>query len=166
MCWKLCPVHSFKVVLLSNGTLCSLNTQSGQNQVVSNEKEGKGTYTDVTYVNDGFRYLGSENSLVLKALHIKDFQCKFTFRTYPFDTQDCYIQLKIPERYKDHLSLIAGSVNYSVDMSMAQCILRNVSLAVNDKQASSLVIFNWKGVFIPHFYQHFSSWLCHWCLCL
>ena len=139
----------------------SLNTQSGQNQVVSIEKEDKGTYPDVTYVNDGFRYLGSENSLVLKALHIKDFQCNFNFRTYPFDTQDCYIQLKIPERYKDHLSLIAGSVNYSVDMSMAQYILRNVSLAVNDDTSlitchfqlkRSVGIYHIHSTFLPTFF--------------
>ena len=138
----------------------SLNTQSGQNQVVSIQKEGKGTYPDVTYVNDGFRYLGSENSLVLKALHIKDFQCKFNFITYPFDTQDCYIQLKVPERYKDHLSLIAGSVNYSVDMSMAQYILRNVYLAVNEtglitchfQLKRSVGIYHIHSTFLPTFF--------------
>ena len=137
----------------------SLNTQSGQNQVVSIQQEVNGSFPDVTNVNDGFRYSGSENSLVLKALHIKDFQCKFNFRSYPFDSQDCYIQLKIPDLYKDHLNLVPGAVQYSSEMSMAQYILKNVSLATTDSGINchfqlkrSVGIYHIHSTYLPTFF--------------
>ena len=110
----------------------SLNTQSGQNQVVSIIKESNGSYPDTNFVNYGLRYPGNENSLMLKALHIKEFECQFEFQTYPFDSQNCFIQLSVPERHKEHLKLSAGSVYYSQEMSMAQYVLKNVTLVVID----------------------------------
>ena len=133
----------------------SLSTKSGQIQEISVLKEGLGRPLENTY-DEGLTYPGSENSLRLTALHIKEFQCDYQLKAYPFDTQRCYIKLRLPKIGTNHMSLIAGQVEVSSNISIAQFNLEHIHLMTNDNSNIECHFDLKRTVAIYHIYATFS----------
>ena len=76
---------------------------SDSNQMITNSqsstvfvhKRGKRELLDISNVNEGDTYKGSENPLVYTADYDLVNHCVFKFYYYPFDTQVCEIQVSL-----------------------------------------------------------------------
>ena len=56
-------------------------------------KRGAGEFFDLSNVNEGTIYKGSENPLLFTSKYVSTHHCVFELHYYPFDTQICEIQV-------------------------------------------------------------------------
>ena len=77
------------------------------------QRGGKGTPNPITELDEGKRFKGNENDLILTALQEGRFFCLFEFSKFPFDTQDCSIDLHIPREIKNYITLEPKQLIYS-----------------------------------------------------
>ena len=133
----------------------SLSTKSGQVQEISVLKEGLGTPFENTY-EEGLTYAGSENSLKLTALHIKQFQCDYQLKAYPFDTQRCFIKLRLPKIGTNHMTLMPGEVQISPNISIAQFEIQDIHLRTNGNSSIECYFDLKRTVANYHIYATFS----------
>ena len=68
--------------------------------------------THVTSLDEGNVYEGKENSLMVKVDHQFDFHCSFELSNFPFDNQDCGIQIGSPVEIRNMTRLKPGSLTY------------------------------------------------------
>ena len=68
-------------------------------------KEGKPTIKSEKALNEGERYSGYENSLVLFGQYQNYFFCAFELTYFPFDTQHCSIEIRVPLNMRKYIRL-------------------------------------------------------------
>ena len=67
---------------------------------------------DVSIINEGNQFSGEENELFLAAKDELIFKCTFDLSRFPFDYQNCSIDLKLPIELKNYITLISNGVEY------------------------------------------------------
>ena len=67
---------------------------------------------DLSYLNEGNKFNGSESFLQLFAKHQCNFECKFDLREFPFDAQKCSIDFQMPWLDRKHMTLQPREVQY------------------------------------------------------
>ena len=85
---------------------------NGQVNVEIQRKEF-GTLNPITNLDEGQRFEGNQNDLILTALQEGSFFCLFEFSNFPFDTQDCSIDLHIPREIKNYITMEPKQLIYS-----------------------------------------------------
>lgn len=63
--------------------------------------------------NEGNTFSGDQNELVLFAHHHYNFHCPFELSRFPFDIQNCSIDIQIPDEIKDYITLDPKNLEYS-----------------------------------------------------
>ena len=81
--------------------------------VVKILKQGEYINNDITDLNEGTLFHGSENDLQLDAYYENTFKCLFELKRFPFDTQNCSINLKIPDEIKKYIKLKPKDLNFT-----------------------------------------------------
>ena len=99
-------------------SLCFSNTK-GNLQVLADDsmtvqvlREGNGVLMESMNLHEGNLYEGKENSLMVKVDHQFDFHCSFELSNFPFDNQDCGIQIGSPVEIRNLTRLMPGSLTY------------------------------------------------------
>ena len=62
---------------------------------------------------EGNTFSGDQNELVLFAHHHYNFHCPFELSRFPFDIQNCSIDIQIPDEIKDYITLDPKNLEYS-----------------------------------------------------
>ena len=75
-------------------------------------RQGKPKYNIVTRVNEGHLFNGEENELQLIAKDELEFNCLYDLSWFPFDNQQCSIQIRIPLDLRDYITFEAQEVAY------------------------------------------------------
>lgn len=76
-------------------------------------RHGKPVKNDVSQLNEGNIFSGDENDLYLVAKINPSFHCFFELSRFPFDTQHCYITIKIPIEIQNETTLIPKQIIYT-----------------------------------------------------
>ena len=63
-------------------------------------------------IEEDYLYDGSENAMRLERYYNIRLHCDYKLRAYPFDTQNCPVELEIPARLQPQMSLILHKVTH------------------------------------------------------
>ena len=94
------------------------NTERGQRSINDDEsfatisRTGKGTGSDSSISEDINIYKGSENSISMSRIYNIDFFCDYDMRWYPFDSQTCFMAMKLGGGVEKLVSLTPGLLEY------------------------------------------------------
>ena len=76
-------------------------------------RQGESIYNDVSELNEGHIFSGEENGLQLKTQYEQTFKCLFELSKFPFDTQYCTMNIKIPQEIRNYTQLKTKTLTYS-----------------------------------------------------
>ena len=99
--------------LFYSNTENNVKILSTDNIVVEVQREGNGKPNPVADLDEGKKYKGDENDIVLSAYHDDFFYCLFDLSEFPFDSQKCDITIKIPKEIKDYITLQPNNLTYT-----------------------------------------------------
>ena len=75
-------------------------------------RQGEPENNDVSELNEGWLFKGAENELQLVAKDELTFRCSFNLSSFPFDVQECSIDVSIPKEFRDYTTLMPMEVEY------------------------------------------------------
>ena len=87
------------------------NSNFGQRTTTDSEtsfhvkRHGKHGNNPVTEIHEDYIYKGSENPMVLARYYTVTLTCGFELELYPFDHQECPIELEVPFEHATHMDL-------------------------------------------------------------
>ena len=74
--------------------------------------QGPAMPNSIQELHEGNTFSGHENSLLLLAQHQNDFYCTFELANFPFDTQTCGIDIRVPNENINYVVLQPLSLVY------------------------------------------------------
>ena len=96
-------------------SLCFKNSNLGERTKVDSEtsfhikKHGLYRHNKITEIHEDYIYDGIENPLVLSRYYTVALTCGFELKLYPFDHQECPIELEVPFEHATHMKLFLAS---------------------------------------------------------
>ena len=118
-------------------------------------KEGEGTGNDNEHLDAAEVYDGSENPFVYNRVYSVELECDFNLRSYPFDTQECFIELGVPFALKSKVELEGNSISFNGSTDLPQFEVKAALNETEDGKAFFIVILKRKfayhlvSVYIP-----------------
>ena len=97
-------------LILSN-TIGNVPISRDEPVVVKILKQGPYVHNDITDLHEGTLFLGNENDLQLDGEYEHTFKCLFELKRFPFDTQNCSVNIKIPHEIKKYIKLKPRDLN-------------------------------------------------------
>ena len=99
-------------------------------------RNGSGVFTEPELSNADV-YEGKENPIAYRRSYSVNLSCDFKLQTYPFDTQQCTIQLRVPSKQEEWVSVRAERLSYvgKVELqqfSVGKIFLRNMKINKED----------------------------------
>jgi len=85
-------------------------------------------------------FLGELNPLLYRRTYSTKFDCSFNLRSYPFDTQECAMILKVPKYHADLVELVANNISYTGPTLLAQFEVVKTTLS-NSKHPKFIMLF-------------------------
>ena len=83
-------------------------------------REGEGKPNELTALTAAEIFLGHENPFHYRRTYSTKFECKFNLRSYPFDTQECLMDLRVPSSQTDEVNLTAYHIRYTGPKDLPQ----------------------------------------------
>ena len=81
--------------------------------VVKILKQGQSIHNEMSDLHEETLYLGDENDLQLDGQYETTFKCLFELKNFPFDTQHCTMNLKIPHGIRNYTKLKAKKLTFT-----------------------------------------------------
>ena len=126
-----------------------------ENTALVVRKEGNATYNDQEDLEPAEVFRGDENPFVYERSYSLDLECDFDLRNYPFDTQECFIELGVPFALRTKVELNAEEIHFKEQIDLAQFHVQSCVVFTNDGLAYFIVFFKRKfsyhlvSVYIP-----------------
>ena len=99
-------------LILSN-TVGNMPILRDESIVVKIIKQGTHFHNNNIDVHEGMLFQGSENDIQLDGQYETTFKCLFELQRFPFDTQNCTINLKIPDEIRNYTILKPKDLHYT-----------------------------------------------------
>ena len=118
-------------------------------------KEGEGYGNDYEDLDAAEIYQGTENPFLYSRIYSEELECDFDLRSYPFDTQACTIELRVPYSLETKVALLAEKINYNGSKSLSQFEVEFALNRTEDGKALFIILLNRKfayhlvSVYIP-----------------
>ena len=118
-------------------------------------KEGNGTYNNLEELERATVFNGEENPFVYERSYSIPLECDFDLRSYPFDTQECFIELGVPFALRNKVELYAEKIVFKKRIELTQFHVQSSVVSSVDGIAYFIVIFKRKfayhlvSVYIP-----------------
>ena len=95
---------------------------SGDTVGVKVLKQGIPNLKNAMELNEGKIFLGKENDLELNSKHEGLFRCNYKLSNFPFDTQRCSINIKVPNEIKNFTNINPKQLIYSGTNSLIKLL--------------------------------------------
>ena len=96
-------------------------------------RTGKFELNSIYEVHEARLYKGDENVLQYSRKYQMDFKCKYDLAFYPFDSQSCNIEMKIPSSYNAYMDVFPNQTGIIGESQLDQFWITKVDLyAVNN----------------------------------
>ena len=118
-------------------------------------KEGEGYENDIKDLDAAELYYGEDNPFVYDRVYSIELECDFNLRSYPFDTQECFIELGVPFALKHKVELEGKHIFYNGSTDLPQYEVKKTLVETDDGKAYFVVILKRKfayhlvSVYIP-----------------
>ena len=88
--------------------------------VLTLSRKADGYPTDITFAGTDEVFDGAENPIIYRRTYKIDFECYFNLRSFPFDTQECSMELGIPAQYERMVKLVGKDIQFLGSTNLAQ----------------------------------------------
>ena len=92
-------------------------------------REGNFTRSGLDYADEIEIFEGGENQLKLAQTYSKVFHCTYLLHFFPFDTQVCYIHMRLEDFYHTTTELLPDKMNLRTNRKLPQYIIQSWNLA-------------------------------------
>ena len=82
---------------------------------------------DMTVSNNVYLFKGSENKLEISQVYDIYFICQYNMRRYPFDTQECHVDIVLTAVHDNFCRLNVQNFSYTGDLDLRQYFIREYS---------------------------------------
>ncbi len=87
-------------------------------------------------LQNAYIFKGSENPITISRVYFSEFLCDFDMAMYPFDTQQCFINLIPGGNTGEFIELVPGFLNYTGPLELTQYFIKdykieNITLSSN-----------------------------------
>ena len=119
------------------------------------KKEGEGYDAVDSDLDNANVFYGYENHFIYGRTYSIELECDFDLRNFPFDTQECFIQLGVPIALKSKVELEAKEIFFNGTTDLPQFEVQSSLVDTTDGKALFIVIFKRKfayhlvSVYIP-----------------
>ena len=86
-------------------------------------------------------YLGELNPILYRRTYSTKFDCLFNLRSYPFDTQECTMELEVPQYHKELVELEAKNISYTGPKELSQFEVVKTTLANKNGKSLFIMLF-------------------------
>ena len=93
------------------------------------------------HLTDQFFYSGAENSLVLFGQYQHHFYCPFDLTNFPFDTQRCSIDIRVPLDSRQYINLVPWNLSFSGRKKLHQFEVTDPVFDISDNGTMMKVVF-------------------------
>ena len=104
-------------------------------------REGNATIKPDEALNEGERYSGAENSLVLFGQYQHHFYCPFDLTEFPFDSQHCSIDIRVPLDLRQYINLLPWNLSFSGLKKLHQFHVTDPIFDISDNATMMKVVF-------------------------
>ena len=93
--------------------------------------------------------------LIYSRIYSTKFECNFNLRSYPFDTQECFIELGVPHALENKVKLMAENITFIGPTDLSQFEVKNWLVDIENGKVYFIVILQRKfayhlvSVYIP-----------------
>jgi len=119
------------------------------------KREGVGYENDLSDLTAAELFDGFDNPFLYSRTYSTKFECDFNLKSYPFDTQECVIILKVPKAQLGDINITAHNIKYSGPKDLPQFEVESVNTKNSDGEAIFIMKFQRKfsyhliSVYIP-----------------
>ena len=97
-----------------------LRTMNDMNTFASVKQEGNGSIIGKEVNEDIAEFVGDENTLTMSRVYSIQFFCEYDMQWYPFDQQECTIEMVMDGVLGNYADLLPGGVNFSGPQELTQ----------------------------------------------
>ena len=116
-------------VIIFHNTESGLRTINDEGSFATIRRAGLGIGSDSSISEDINIYKGSENSISLTRLYNIEFFCDYNMRWYPFDSQTCYMVMKLGGGVEKLVSLTPGILEYLGPEELTQYYVKHYTIS-------------------------------------
>ena len=119
------------------------------------KREGEGFPNDLTALTGAEVFYGYDNPFLYSRTYSTKFECNFNLKSFPFDTQECVMDLKVPSSQKGDLNITAYKFKYTGPKDLPQFAVESTKTKNVDGKALFVMKFQRKfsyhliSVYIP-----------------
>ena len=130
-------------------------------------KKSSGTLVHERNLHESIRFKGSENDIVMTARFETEFHCNYKLGNYPFDSQQCHIEILVGQNIKDDVQLIPGAfIDSSVPGSTPQFSRDLMQIKPSDNGTLLKGIIEFRRMPQFHIYCTYLPTFCIICICI
>ena len=124
-------------VIFANNDLSERMELDDNALLIVNKEEAEGFPSTPRELDAAEVFLGELNPI----LYATKFDCSFNLRSYPFDTQECMMQLVVPKYHEELVELVATNMSYLGPTELSQFEVVKATYDTKDVQAFFIMIF-------------------------
>ena len=109
--------------------------------LIVNRKEAEGFPSTHRDLDAAEIFLGALNPILYRRTYSSKFDCNFNLESYPFDTQECKMELMVPASLTDLVELVAQKITYLGPKKLAQFEIIKSTIDNKDGVAMFIMIF-------------------------
>ena len=110
-------------------------------------KEGAFYVSDETVVDEINVFKGSENKMIFDMVYTKTLKCIYELQLYPFDTQECMVNLEVGKYERKIMTILPKSIEMMSETLLSQYFITGWEL--NFKNKGIQLVINPKYLFLP-----------------
>ena len=104
-------------------------------------KEGEGKVNGPQDTENKYIFKGDENSIEYKRFYSQEFECEFGLQWYPFDTQNCHLDIVPSTDLRDVIKFVNDKFIYEGPLDLTEYNVKKIEMKVNNVTMLRVNIF-------------------------
>ena len=119
-----------------------LRTINDKNTFASIRREGNGSIIENEVNEDIEVYSGSENGITISRVYSIQFFCEYQMAWYPFDQQECHVEMVMDGVLDNYADLNPGNLQFSGPKELTQYFIKKTILSKSKVQTKVAVVIS------------------------
>ena len=104
-------------------------------------KEGEGKVNGAQDTENKYIFKGDENSIQYKRFYSQEFECEFALHWYPFDTQNCHLDIVPSTDMQDVIKFVTDKFTYKGPLDLTEYTVKKIEMNVDNLTKLRVNIF-------------------------
>ena len=104
-------------------------------------KEGEGKVNGNQDTENKYVFKGDDNFIEYNRFYSQEFECEFALHWYPFDTQNCHLDIVPSTDLKDVMKFVTDKFNYEGPLDLTEYNVKKIEMKVENETLLRINIF-------------------------